>query len=117
MSDIQNLVSCVRGDADIKQISAEILSINAIVGKIIGETRSCGYGNMAIRLGEACNRLMEANESGRDLAQSGGSQDDRSWRMWTQTLPPIAFEIARETKELVQRVGGLSSSQGLDEFS
>jgi hypothetical protein len=94
------------------------LSINAIVGKMLNETRNCGYGDMATRLGEVRDRLLEANVRGRDLAQSAGrSQDDRSWRMWTQTLPPIAFDIARETKELVQRITGLTSARGIDDFS
>jgi hypothetical protein len=37
--------------------------------------------------------------------------------MWTQTLPPIAFEIARETKELVQRVDQLVLDDGADDFA
>ncbi|OAA46828.1 Spa2-like protein [Metarhizium rileyi] len=117
VSDIQNLVSFVRSDAEIGRIITEILSINATVGKILDETQSCGYGSMAARLGAAYDRLTEAYERGRDLAQSAVVQDDTSWRKWTQTLPPIAFEIARETKELGQRISGLSTSGGVDEFS
>lgn len=117
VSDVQNLVSYVRGNAEMGQITSEVLTIDAIVGKILGETTSSGYGSMTTRLAAVRDRLMEANERGRDLAQSAAGQDDHPWRTWTQTLPPIAFEIARETKELVQRIGGLSSSGDVDEFS
>ncbi|KID89724.1 GIT protein [Metarhizium guizhouense ARSEF 977] len=117
VSDVQNLVSRVRGNAEMGQITSEVLTIDAIVGKILGETKSSGYGSMTTRLAAVRDRLMEANERGRDLAQSAAGQDDHPWRTWTQTLPPIAFEIAREAKELVQRIGGLSSSGDVDEFS
>jgi hypothetical protein len=51
-------------------------------------------------------RLIEARERGKAIAESGDEDDgaDREWHSWNQSLPPIAFEIARETKELVQRV-------------
>lgn len=102
-----------------KQINEGILSINAVVGKIMSESQACGCSNMVVPLGEFRDRLLEANRMGQDLSRSGfpAVQDDRSWRMWTQTLPPIAFEIARETKELVQRVGGLTPASKADEFS
>lgn len=117
MSDIQKLVSCVRGDADIRQITNEVESISAIVGKITSETKASGYANQASRLGDCRERLLEASQRGQELSSSGVGQGDRDWRMWAQTLPPIAFEIARETKELVQRIGSLVTGGGADEFS
>ncbi|KND91143.1 Protein SPA2 [Tolypocladium ophioglossoides CBS 100239] len=117
VSDIQNLVSCIRGDADIRQITNEVESISAIVGKINSQTKASGYANQASRLGECRERLLEASQRGQELANSGVGQGDRDWRMWAQTLPPIAFEIARETKELVQRIGSLVTGSGADDFS
>ncbi|POR36698.1 Protein SPA2 [Tolypocladium paradoxum] len=117
VSDIQNLVSCVRGDADIQQITNEVESISAIVGKITSETEASGYANQASRLGDCRERLLDASQRGQALANSGVGQGDRDWRMWAQTLPPIAFEIAREAKELVQRIGSLATGSGADDFS
>lgn len=59
------------------------------------------------RLGECRTKLVGAADKGRKIADMGDDDAGRGemeWRMWTQSLPPIAFEIARETKELVQRV-------------
>lgn len=66
-------------------------------------------------------RLVEAGEKGRVIADEAREDDEgeRAWRLWNQSLPPIAFEIARETKELVLTVdiidGGQERGQGNDE--
>ena len=114
VSDIQTLVGSIRGDADIREITAQISSINAIVGKIVARAQTNGHGRLVLRLGECRERLLEANDTGRDLAQDGAQPGDRDWKMWSQTLPPIAFEIARETKDLAQQVGQMA---GADDFS
>lgn len=68
-------------------------------------------------------RLLEAGQAGRAIADEGREDDegDRQWRSWNQSLPPIAFEIARETKELVLRVdvldGESAQSPRDDDFS
>ncbi|KAJ9151900.1 Protein SPA2 [Pleurostoma richardsiae] len=112
---IQNLVSSIRGDADIDQISGEINSITGVISNVIFQTESSGNGGeMLGRLSDCRQRLVEAGERGQDLAADGKGPQDRDWRMWTQTLPPIAFEIARETKELVQRIDRLV---GADDFA
>ncbi|GJC88403.1 uncharacterized protein ColSpa_01908 [Colletotrichum spaethianum] len=75
---------------------------------------------MIARLIACRDRLLEASERGMDIDRGqdvgASGRNDREWRMWTQTLPPIAFEIARETKELVQRVDRLAGN-GDDDFS
>lgn len=115
MQTIQSLVGSIRGAADINQIDPLIRSIVDTVGKVTSETEAAGNGNMIGRLAESRQRLMEAGEHGQELAADGKGEDDRDWRMWTQTLPPIAFEIARETKDLVQRVDHLLVTN--DDFS
>lgn len=117
VSEIQNLVGTVRGDANIRQISADIGSISAVVGKIITEVQANGYGDMANRLADCRARLLEAGDRGEDMANIGVDTDSNEWRMWTQTLPPISFETARETKELVQRMDRLANPGAVDEFS
>ena len=119
---IQNLVQLVRNDADIDQVSEEISVIVDVVGQVTAETqRTVGgpAGAELVKLLAGCReRLMEAGSRGLDLAAQGsGDAKSREWRMWTQTLPPIAFEIARETKELVQRVDQLVMDDGADDFA
>jgi hypothetical protein len=112
---IQNLVQLIRGDAGIDQITDEINAIADVVGKVVSETETLGgeAGDLTQRLGVCRERLLEAGDRGVDLAADGKDPGSREWRMWTQTLPPIAFEIARETKEVVLRLG----SGGGDDFS
>jgi hypothetical protein len=115
---IQGLVASIRSDAPMDKINEEINSIANVVGKIIGETEASGSGaHLLGRLSTCRDRLLEAGDHGLDLAARGLGSNDREWRMWTQTLPPIAFELARETKELVQQVDRLVMAGGADDFS
>lgn len=115
---IQGLVGYIRSDAPIQQINEEITSITDVVGKVVSQTEAYGNGgDMTDRLAACRQRLLEAGEQGKDLAARGLGETDREWRMWTQTLPPIAFEIVRETKELVQRIDRLVLSPSAEDFS
>ncbi|KAI0810159.1 hypothetical protein GGR55DRAFT_127379 [Xylaria sp. FL0064] len=106
---IQGLVGSIRGDAPIQQINEEITSIAEVVAKVVAETEASGNGGeMLERLSTCRQRLLEAGDHGKNLAARGLGENDREWRMWTQTLPPIAFEIVRETKELVQRINRMA---------
>ncbi len=105
---IPNLVGSIRGDGSIEQIMGEIETISEVVNKVITQTQSSGQGEMAGRLIQCRDRLLESGDRGQEIASKGrGGGADREWRMWTQTLPPIAFEIARQTKELVQQIDQL----------
>ncbi|KAI1638383.1 hypothetical protein F4809DRAFT_260944 [Biscogniauxia mediterranea] len=118
VQSIQGLVGSIRDDASIQRITNEIDSIVDVVGKVISESEAYGSNDEILdRLANYRERLMEAGERGTDLASQGLGTNDRDWRMWTQTLPPIAFEIARETKELVQRVDRSVLSPAADDFS
>lgn len=65
------------------------------------------------KLASIRSRLIEAGEEGKRIAIEGRDDEegDRIWRQWNQRLPPIAFEIARETKELVLRVDVIDGEQ------
>lgn len=116
LSDVHNLVECIRANGNIHQISMEINSINDIVSNLVSETQKSGRGNMVIRLSECRNHLLEASHRGQDIAESGAQE--KEWGIWTQTLPPIAFKVAQEAKELVDAIGELvASSRDADEFS
>lgn len=110
-------------------ISDQIDAIAAVVGKVINstETAMTSTGNSGLRtqgdpilkkLANCRERLVEAGERGREIADEGRDDDEgeRAWRAWNQSLPPIAFEIARETKELVLRVDVIDSDRA-DDFS
>ncbi|KAJ4398458.1 component of the polarisome [Neurospora sp. IMI 360204] len=123
---IQNLVQLIRSDANINQVSGEIAMITDVVNKVVAETDSCLGGasttvvDLVRRLGNCRDRLNEAGQRGIELDAQGSSPTSREWRMWTQTLPPIAFELARETKELVQQVDRLAAAgmnDGADDFA
>lgn len=53
--------------------------------------------------------MQDASNRGREIAGEGRDDDEgeRIWRAWCSSIPPVAFEIARETKELVVRVDGI----------
>lgn len=91
---------------------------------------STGNGELRIqadpilkKLSGCRQRLVAAGEDGRAIAEEGREDDEgeREWRQWNQSLPPIAFEIARETKELVLRVDTIDgqgrNGGGDDDFS
>ncbi|KAI4597136.1 component of the polarisome [Pestalotiopsis sp. 9143b] len=114
---IQGLVASIRSDAPITQINDQIGQIAEIVGKIVSETEGTNSDSILIDSLTSCReRLLEAGDLGSDLVAKGLNPSDREWRMWTQTLPPIAFEIARETKELVEGIGRMVMNDG-DDYS
>ncbi|KAJ8133046.1 hypothetical protein O1611_g573 [Lasiodiplodia mahajangana] len=115
---VQNLVGSIRGAAPIQEINQEITSIAEVVGKVITETEASGNaGDMLERLSAYRQRLLEAGDQGKNLAARGLGESDREWRMWAQTLPPIAFEIVRETKDLVQRIDRMVMLPAEEDFS
>ncbi len=93
--------------------------ITEVVGKVVSESEAFGATGAAMvqRLATCRQRLLEAGDRGLDLAAEGKDPKSREWRMWTQTLPPIAFEIAKETKGLVQRVDEMVATDGADDFA
>lgn len=114
VSSIQNLVGSIRGNAPVGQIAGEMGGIIGVVDGVISETRAGGAGELVDRLAASRDRLVEADGRGRAIVESGKAEGDREWRAWTQGLPPVAFELAREMKELGARVGEMG---GGDEFS
>ncbi len=92
-----------------------------MVGQVVAETEeslgAAAAAELVGRLTSCREQLMEAGKRGVDLAAQGNDSNSREWRMWTQTLPPIAFGIARETKELVLSVERLAGGDRADDFA
>lgn len=115
MQNIQSLVSSIRSEAGYPAVSAEITAIANVVGQVVSatETAISSTGNAALqsqagaildKLSSCRERLLAAREKGADIAEAADGPKDKSWRAWNQSLPPIAFEIARDTKELVMKI-------------
>jgi hypothetical protein len=134
VQNIQSLVSSIRSEAGITAISTQITAIANVVGSVVSSTEtamsSTGNGELRIqadpilkKLSGCRQRLVAAGEDGQAIAEEGREDDEgeREWRQWNQSLPPIAFEIARETKELVLRVDTIDgqgrNGGGDDDFS
>lgn len=125
MQDIQSLVKSIRAEGGITAISTQITAIAEVVGKVVSstETAMSSSGNGPLRtqgvpilkeLSACRQRLVEAGERGRAIADEGREDDEgeREWRAWNQSLPPIAFEIAKQTKKLVMEVDDIDGQRG-----
>ncbi|TEY34763.1 hypothetical protein BOTCAL_0619g00030 [Botryotinia calthae] len=126
VQNIQSLVSSIRSEGGISAISTQIDAIANVVGEVVASTEEAMVNNPEIRsqcqpvltkLSGCREKIIAAGEEGREIAIEGREDDkgDAEWRAWNQSLPPIAFEIARETKELVLRVDVLDGEGGGDD--
>lgn len=131
----QGLVNLVRGGdvSDVDQFTDAIASIAQVVDKVVSEMETEVSGipdadDSLMRLSSCRDRLLEAGDSGknieafRDRAQSEDEERkaNTQWRMWIQTLPPIAFKIVHQMDELIAVLGspgGASGRPGGDDFS
>jgi len=130
VQNIQSLVSSIRSDAGYPAVAGQITAIANVVGQVVAATENSTAftGSAALKsqgvltkLSNCRERLIEAGEKGRIIA-ADGVQDEagqKAWRVWNQSLPPIAFEIARDTKELVTKIDNIDADQerGDDDFS
>ncbi|CCU78135.1 SpaA/cell polarity protein [Blumeria hordei DH14] len=117
VQNIQSLVTAIRSESGITATGNSINAISEVVGSVVSYTESkifaTGDSDLRTRgeqivkkLAASQKRLVESGEIGRQIAEEGRDDDEgeRAWRVWNQSLPPIAFEIAREVKDLVLQV-------------
>lgn len=133
VQNIQSLVSSIRSEAGFAAVSGQINAIANVVGQVVTATENSisSTGNAALKsqgepiltkLSSCRERLIDAGEKGRAIADGSAGdeeQEEKAWRVWNQSLPPIAFEIARDTKELVTKIDTIDADQGRgdDDFS
>ena len=109
VQSIQALVTSVRVVDEPEVIHDRVGRITQIIGHVVKETQRVmdmtgnallqNIAGPAIRVLGACkSKLATADDKGRDIQAHG------AFKEFITTLPPLAFEIARETKELVQGV-------------
>jgi len=115
---IQSLVSSIRSEAGVTAITTKLSAIASVADNVVTstETAMSSTGNAELRtqakgivkkLRDCQTKLIEAANKGRKIADMGDDDAGRGemeWRVWTQSLRPIAFDIAREIKELGHRV-------------
>lgn len=121
MRSIQSLVGSIRAEADLPQIRTHISTIADVVSDVVSATEHSMPVSASLRarvepivlnLSSCRSRLMTASAESEVL-------DKRRVREYMSKLPPLAFEVARETKELVQRIETLDQEdrQGQDDYS
>ncbi|RKF71541.1 SpaA/cell polarity protein [Golovinomyces cichoracearum] len=124
VQSVQSLVTAIRSESGITATTNIINTISDVVGKVISSTEKSmliventklrAQGEVVIKnLIDVRKRLNEAGTIGRQIADEGRDDDEseRAWRNWNQSLTPIAFEIAREMKELVIRVDAIDMNE------
>ncbi|KAL1958366.1 hypothetical protein VTO42DRAFT_4467 [Malbranchea cinnamomea] len=123
VESIQALVSSIRAEADFQTVRSHIDAIFDVVGKVITSAETTiSQPDAAPALRERVGPIVQLLENCRDkLADTGseghGLTNPAEIREVTGKLPPIAFQIAKETKELVQRVDQLQyESHQEDDF-
>lgn len=114
MRSIQSLVASIRAEESLPSIRSHITEIASVVGGVVSATESSIQEPMFISdslkaklalsvttLTGCKAKLLTAGAESEDLDLTSAKG---AIKMFTQRLPPLAFEIARETKELVQKI-------------
>ncbi|KAL2864183.1 putative cell polarity protein [Aspergillus lucknowensis] len=110
VQSIQSLVASIRGEEAITTIRTHVSAIASIVTNVSSSTDHYiqkPSTNPALR--QRAGTSIETLEYQRSrlvgaAAEGEGATDSAQSRAFINQLPPIAFELARETKELVQRL-------------
>ena len=71
-------------------------------------------GAIVDKLEKCREKVLDCIDAGPE-ADSKDGREEGEWDAWTKSLPPVAFEIARETKELVRIVDVVAG--GEDDFA
>jgi len=121
VQSIQSLVGSIRAEETPLTIKDHIDDIAGILGKVVSETQQSlsNTDYHALRdqaspsvetLAECRSRLVDAS------VEVDRINDATAWKEFAKMLPPLAFKIARETKELVQRLDGVGAGEDDDEL-
>lgn len=122
VQSIQALVASIRAEHDMHTVQTYVSAISDIVSLVVSSTEHLTRersGDNSLR--ERTEPIIHSLYEGRDrLTGTAASGNDATGpehlREVTNQLPPIAFEIARQTKELVHRLESLANTDD-DEFA
>ncbi|KAL4979674.1 cell polarity protein [Aspergillus desertorum] len=110
VQSIQSLVASIRGEGSMTTIRTHVSAIASIVTSVSSSTEHLiNRPETDPALRQRAGASIETLEYQRSrlvsaAAEGEGATDPGQFRFLTNQLPPIAFEIARETKDLVQRL-------------
>lgn len=122
VQSIQALVASIRAEDGLTTIRTHVSAISSIVTNVSSSTEHFIHkpevnpviqqraGPIIEKLDQHRGRLMGT------AAEGEGASSAEQVRDVTNKLPPIAFEIARETKELVQRLDPVDQEESDDDF-
>lgn len=123
VESIQALVSSIRAEDGLPSVRTHIDTISDVVGKVVSSVNAAmsqpdANPVLRERVGPVIQLLQNCRDNLIDTGAEGHNlTDPAEIQEVTGKLPPIAFQIARETKELVQRVDQLEyESQEHDDF-
>ncbi|PIG89684.1 cell polarity protein [Aspergillus arachidicola] len=122
VQSIQALVASIRAEDGLTTIRTHVSAISSIVTNVSSSTEHFIHkpeanpvlrqraGPIIEKLDQYRARLMGTATEGEEATSTEQVQDI------INKLPPIAFEIARETKELVQRLDPVDQEESEDDF-
>ncbi|KAJ5959995.1 Spa2 homology (SHD) of GIT [Penicillium vulpinum] len=110
VQQIQALVASIRAEDNLQTVQTHVSAISNVVANVVSATEHLmreRSGDVALR--QTSEPVIAALDQcrGRLMATAGEGEHattPEQLRELTTKLPPIAFEIARQTKELVQRL-------------
>lgn len=122
VQSIQALVSSIRAEEDLSMIRTHISAISSVVTNVASSTEHLIHKpDVNPTLRERSGPIVQTLEYHRGRLTDATAEGDsvssaEELHAITNKLPPIAFEIARETKELVQRLNPAQYDEDEDVF-
>ena len=121
MRSIQSLVSSIRAEDNPAIVKDHLADIASIINKVVAETQhitsETGSNMLRDRTEPIVLTLAGCRVKLLDASVEGDSiRDATTWKDFTKKLPPLAFEVARETKELVQRLDQIADESNGNDF-
>lgn len=124
VESITAMVDAIRSGEAMPAIRTHITTIAGTIENIVGVVeRTAGepssfQATLSEKSRTSATTLQECREqllkAGSDSTAYDGLSESKDF---TQKLPPMAFQIARETKELVSRIMAIEVGHGDDDFS
>ena len=109
---IQNLISSIRVNAEPPDVLDYLASITSTTSQIINKTSEDAdtddqkLSDILQTLAETVDKLEDAGREGEEIG------NEKDWNAFVKGLPPLAFTIARNTKELGVWIADLEQEEG-----
>jgi len=117
VQSIQALVASIRAEDKLQTVQKHISAISGVVANVVGATEHLMHERSSdLSLREASEPVIAALDQCRSRLETTANEGEdtttpEQLREVTNKLPPIAFEIARQTKDLVQRLEATSEEE------